>query len=115
VVEGEDDREEYAVELRNRFVSWPATNHPELGITDVTEWNGTMVSPQWLVVSHYLFFSNDWEMHVSWHVMIPPHDWARIDLRHRFDELRPSYAFGISSLNANSEPVPVEVPESVWR
>jgi hypothetical protein len=115
VIEGEDDRQEYAGELLDRFVSWLATNHPELGITDDTAWNGTMVSPQWLVVSHYLFFSAEWEAHIEWHIMMPPDDWARIDLRHRFDELEPSYAFEISSVNATSEPVPIEVPETVWR
>jgi hypothetical protein len=115
VAEGEDDRQEYAGELLDRFVSWLATNHPELGITEDTAWNGTMVSPVWLVVSHYLFFSEEWEAHIEWHIMVPPHDWAKIDLRHRFDELAPSYAFEISSVNATSEPVPIEPPEAVWR
>jgi len=115
VVEGEDDRQEYAGELLDRFVPWLATNHTELGITNDTAWNGTMVSPVWLVVSHYLFFSEEWEVHIEWHIMMPPYDWAKIDLRHRFDELEPSYAFEISSLNATSEPVPIEPPETVWR
>lgn len=115
VVEGEDDRQEYAGELLDRFVSWLTTNHPEPGITGDTAWNGTMVSPVWLVVSHYLFFSEEWEVHLEWHVTMPPHDWAKIDLRHRFDELEPSYAFEISSLNADSEPLPIEPPEAVWR
>ena len=115
VAEGEDDRQEYAEELLDRFASWLATNHPELGITDDTAWNGTMVSPVWLVVSHYLFFSEEWEAHIEWHIMMPPDDWARIDLRHRFDELEPSYAFEISSVNATSEPVSIEPPETVWR
>jgi hypothetical protein len=115
VAEGEDDRQEYATELLDKFVSWLATNHPELGITEDTAWNGTMVSPVWLVVSHYLFFSEEWELHIEWHIMVPPYDWARIDLRHRFDELAPSYAFEISSVNATSEPMPIEVPETVWR
>jgi hypothetical protein len=115
VVEGEDDRQEYAEELLDRFVSWLAMNHTELGITDDTAWNGTMVSPVWLVVSHYLFFSEKWEAHIEWHIMMPPSDWARIDLRHRFDELEPSYAFEISSVNATSEPIPIEPPETIWR
>jgi hypothetical protein len=115
VVEGEDDRQEYAEELLDRFVSWLATNHTELGITDDTAWNGTMVSPVWLVVSHYLFFSEEWEAHIEWHIMMPPYDWAKIDLRHRFNELEPSYAFEISSVNATSEPVAIEVPETAWR
>jgi len=115
VAEGEDDRQEYAEDLLDRFVPWLATNHPELGITEDTAWNGTIVSPVWLVVSHYLFFSEEWEVHLSWHIMVPPHDWAKIDLRHRFTELNPSYAFEISSVNATSEPVPIEPPDKVWR
>jgi hypothetical protein len=27
-----------------------------------------------LIVEHYLFFSTDWELDLSWHVMIPPDD-----------------------------------------
>lgn len=116
VAEGEDDRATYAAELRDRFVSWLAAQHPELGITEETEWQGTMVSPVWLVVSHYLFFSEDWEMHVEWHVMIAPDDWAKIDLRRRFSETIPSYAFEISSVSAEDElPHEIEVPGEIWR
>jgi hypothetical protein len=115
VIEGEDDRGEYAAELLDRFIPWLAANHPELRITEDTAWNGTMVSPQWLVVSHYLFFSDEWEAHIYWHIMMPPYDWARIDLRHRFDQLAPSYAFEISSLTANDLPIAMELPETVWR
>src|SRR4030043_32896 len=114
VAEGEDDRREYAEMLLDKFVTWLASNHPELGITEDTEWDGTTVSPVWLVVSHYLFFSEEWEVHLEWHVMIAPHDWARIDPRHRFKELEPSYAFEISSVDAANDPVPMEVPETVW-
>jgi hypothetical protein len=115
VMEGEDTLEAYATEVRDRFIPWLAINYPELEITGDTQWTGTIVSPIWLVVSHYLFFSDEWEMHVSWHVMIAPHDWARIDLRHRFTEERPSHAFEISSLQAQEQPHPVDPEESVWR
>jgi len=115
VIEGEDDRKAYAVELRDRFVAWLAKAHPEFKLNSSTKWTGTMVSPQWLVVSHYLFFSDEWEMHVEWHIMIPPSDWARIDLRHRFDATRPAYAFEISSREGKSEPKPIDVPETIWR
>lgn len=74
-----------------------------------------MVSPQWLVVSHYLFLSPEWELHVEWHIMVAPDDWARIDLRRRFVESAPSEAFEISSLTEGGEPHPFEVPATVWR
>jgi hypothetical protein len=110
VIPGEDDLAEYASEMRGMFVPWLAINHPELGITDETEWTGTIVNPEILVVMHYIFFSEEWEMYVTWHVTIPPHDWTRIYLRRRFTELRPSHAFEISSVKGKEEPQPMEVP-----
>lgn len=115
VVEGEDDRAVDAARMRDLFVPWLAADRPELGITETTGWQGTMVSPQWLVVSHYLFFSAEWEMHVEWHIMVAPDDWARIDLRRRFEETAPSEAFEISSVTEGGEPHPYEVPASIWR
>lgn len=115
VIEGEDDRKEKAEELLKLFLPYLTKTHPDWEISEDTLWTGTMVSPQWLVVSHYLFFSEEWEIHLEWHVMIPPDDWARIDLRHRADETVPSSAFEISSVTEGGEPVPMEVPEEIWR
>jgi len=115
VRQGEDLLAPTATEMRDRFIPWLAANHPELGITSETEWAESIVRPHILVVMYYLFFSKDWEMGVRWHVMIPPHDWAEIYLRHRFTDLHPSYAFKISSLDAQEEPQAVDLPESVWR
>lgn len=115
VIPGEDFLGEYAMEVRDKFVPWLAASHPELGITNETQWTGTIVSPRWLVVSHYLFFSNDWEMHIYWHIMIPPYDWGRIDLRHRFTETVPSLSFEITSLTEGVSPGTMDPPESVWR
>jgi len=115
--EEEDFLEPVAAEMRDRFIPWLAENRPELGIDETTVWQGTIVKPHWLVVSHYLFFSDEWEMHVSWHVMIAPYDWARIELRRRFEETLPSLAFVISSVSA-PEPVVVDQiePEGIlWR
>lgn len=62
----------YATELRDRFIPWLAGNHPELGITDETEWTGTVVKPNIAVVMYYLFFSEEWEMDLRCYVMTPP-------------------------------------------
>ena len=115
VREGEDLLAPTATEMRDKFIPWLAANHPELGITEATEWLATIVRPHIFVVMYYLFFSEDWEMGVRWHVMIPPHDWAEIYLRRRASEARPSQAFKISSLDAQEEPHAVAPPESVWR
>ena len=102
-----------AVGIRNNFTEWLSTNHPELGITSETAWTGTVVNPLILVVMHYMFLSEDWEMYVTWHVMIPPYDWTRIYLRHRYNQTAPTYAFEISSIQEHSQPQSIEVPDWV--
>ena len=113
VIEGEDDLSEVAVQMRNKFAPWLAANHSELGITSETEWIGTTVNPRILVVMHYIFYSENWEMYVTWHVMIPPHDWTRIYLRPRFTETKSTFAFEISSVQGEAEPHSIELPDWV--
>ena len=105
-----------AAGVRDLFVPLLADAHPELGITAETDWTGTIVSPHILVVTHYLYFSDEWEMHLFWHVMIPPHDWARLELRRRYAQTVPSLAFEIPS--RSSDPlqfVSVEPSDTLWR
>jgi len=106
-----------AEEVRDLFIPWLENNHPDLGITSSTEWSGTIVTPHILVVTHYLYFSDDWEMHVYWHVMIPPYDWARIELRRRFEDTAPSLAFEIPSRSATPplEATAITPSETIWR
>lgn len=113
VIMEEDTLGSYATEMRDMFIPWLAANHPELGITNETEWTGTIVNPRILVVMHYIFISEEWEMYLTWHVTIPPHDWTRIYLRHRYTETRPSQAFEISSVKAQEEPHAIEVADWV--
>ena len=112
----EDRVNEYAQKMRRIFIPWLGTTHTELGITSETEWTGTVVIPGSYEVSYYLFFSDQWEMGVQWHVTSAEADWARIYLRRRFAETTPSYAFEISSYSAR-DPVPyaITVPDSVYR
>lgn len=113
----EDLLGEQAAAMRDRFIPWLAENRPDLGIDESTVWEGTIVKPHWLVVSHYLYFNEEWEMHVFWHVMIPPYDWARIELRRRYEETTPSLAFEIPSVSAPDPIVVNEIePEgTLWR
>ncbi len=114
--EVEDELADLAAEMRDKFIPWLATNYPELGITSETEWMPSIVLPHIMVVMYYLFFSEDWEMGVQWHVTIPPHNWTRIYLRQRTIETQPSYAFEISSWSTpGEESHAIEPPESVWR
>ncbi|MDO8361317.1 MAG: hypothetical protein Q7V88_00325 [Actinomycetota bacterium] len=49
-----------------------------------------------LVVSHYAWFTDEYEVGLSWHIMIAPDDWAEIYLRPR-DQLQPTRAFRLDS------------------
>jgi len=113
VIDWEDDLGELAAEMRNKFVPWLASNNPELGITGETEWIGTIVNPGILVVMHYMFYSENWEMYVTWHVMIPPYDWTRMYLRSRFTDVQSSYAFEITSIQGGEQPHSIELPDWV--
>jgi hypothetical protein len=96
VLTWEDDRAEQASEILDLFTSWLAENRSDLGITPETEFEGTLLAPQLLVVSHYGFFNDEWEIGLSWHVMIPPDDFSEVYLRPR-SALRPTLAFRIGS------------------
>jgi hypothetical protein len=113
----DEEREETlgppGLQLRDTFIQWLSTAHPELGIKNTTTWSGTVVNPMVLVVMHYMFLSEEWEMYLTWHIMIPPYDWAKIHLRHRFNATSPSLAFEISSVQGQTQPVPVEVEDWV--
>lgn len=111
---GEDSIGSEAAILLERFTEWLAVERPELGISSDTAWEGTTGS--WvLVVNHYLYFSEDWELGLDWHVMIAPDDWARIYLRERWTQTRPSVAFEIPSVSGELPPREIDPPASVWR
>ncbi|HPO16281.1 MAG TPA: hypothetical protein PLI09_22790 [Candidatus Hydrogenedentes bacterium] len=114
--EEEDTLGPAAAVVLDNFVPWLAANYPELNINDQTQWTNSIVTPHILIVSHYLFFSEEWEVHVFWHVMIPPYDWARIELRKRYSEFLPSMAFEIPSLSAETIQIyPIEPSDTLWR
>lgn len=116
VTQGQDEFAALASDYRDRFVPWLAVNHPELGITEETIWDGTIVRPHILVVMYYLFFSKQWEMGLRWHVMIPPYDFVEIYLRQRGTNLSATHAFKILSLDAQEDPQVVALPqEGIWR
>lgn len=114
-VEPPDDRLETGTAMRDLFVPWLASEHPELGIDEDTEWISNPLRPHILEVSYYMFLSDEWELVVWWHVMIPPYDWARMYLRHVGTESVPSFGAEISSVSAGDAPHTMAPPEEIWR
>lgn len=92
------------------FTDWLAENAPDLGVTPGTEFEGTVVAPQLLVVSHYAFFSDEWEIGLAWHIMVAPQDWAEIYFRPR-DQLTPTRAFQVNSWSTALNGEPFEIRE----
>jgi hypothetical protein len=109
-----DERTNDAKPYFEMWTAWLVASHPELGITAATSWDPTFVST-FLVVSHYAYFSDEWEMKVSWHNMIPPDDWTEVYLRHRGTESAPSLAFRIDSVAGKTGAHPVTPPEAIMR
>jgi len=109
-----DERAADAQPYFDRWMAWLVAEHPELGITATTAWQPEFVSTL-LVVSHYAWWSQDWEVAVLWHNMIAPYDWTEIQMRHRWTESAPSLAFRIDSVSGDTAPHAVEPPEVVVR
>ncbi len=110
VVPWEDTVSETANQILDLFTEWLSENEPDLGITPETVFDGTVVAPQLLVVTHYAFFSNEWEIGLSWHIMVAPDDWAQIYLRPR-DQLAPAKAFELDSWSTALSGNPFEISE----
>ena len=110
-----DTRQEDAAYYRGLFLPWLAEKYPDLGIDGAAAWNGTISGAHLLVVSHYLFYNDTWELAVEWHVMIAPYDWATLYLRRRFEETKPSFAAKIDSVSAGTTPYETAPPDVVRR
>ncbi len=101
--------------MRDEFVSYLSSNHPEFKINESTVWEGFGNSPQILVVEHYLFKSDFWEMELARHVMIAPNDWVTIYLRPR-SSLFPNWSGTINSWSSgNHTIIEIEPPEKIFR
>jgi hypothetical protein len=96
-----DHRAQIAEQYFDFWIDWLASERPELGIDETTEWESTFVS-MLLIVSKYAYWSEEWEMVVAWHEMIPPDDFTEVYLRRRDSEAGYSLAFRQDSFSGSS-------------
>jgi hypothetical protein len=73
----------YAITKRDPLLEWVEDAHPEFGTFLDKEWYPYMTYPGILVVEHWTWLDEEWEIRTCFHVMIPPHDWSMIQLRRR--------------------------------
>lgn len=103
------------INMRNIFISHLAINEPTFNINESISWEDFDNAPQILIVEHYLFRSEFWEMELSRHVMIAPYDWVKIYLRPR-NQITPIWAGLIPSWSSgNHTIVEVEPPPTIYR
>jgi hypothetical protein len=105
-----------AISVRNKFISWVATNCPELGISLEEAWFGTVVYPNTVIIKYFLFFSEKWEVGIRWNTSTDSVDWAQMYIRLRTAQFAPSRSFEMASLSApNLNIYEISPHKTVWR
>jgi hypothetical protein len=115
VIEWEIHDMNYITEFRDVFINYLMVNHPEFKIDETVKWTTIQNSIQILIVEHFLFMSESWEMELSRHVMIAPYDWVEVYLRPR-GALTPTWAGEIESWSTNSQLIQeTDPPDQIYR
>lgn len=73
----------FAEMKRDVLTDWLVENHPKYSSILSQDWYPYLTYPSILVVEHWTFLSDDWELRICYHVMIPPYDWSMLMLRRR--------------------------------
>ncbi|MDX1797187.1 MAG: hypothetical protein R3255_00925 [Candidatus Lokiarchaeia archaeon] len=103
------------IAMRDEFVDYLSSNHTNFSINESTIWEEFGSAPQILVVEHYLFRSEYWEMELAKHATIAPHDWVEIYLRPR-SSLFPNWSGHINSWSSgNYTIIEVDPPTEIYR
>ena len=115
IIEWEIYNMNYTTEFRDVFINYLMVNHPEFEIDETVTWTTILNAPQILIVEHFLFMSESWEMELSRHVMIAPYDWVKVYLRPR-GALTPTWAGEIESWSTNSQLIQeTDLPDQIYR
>lgn len=94
-IAGTDDLVSTATDIAEVFLRELAATVPDIPNNTSGLSNGTPVAGL-LVVSHYAWFTDRFEIGLSWHIMVAPDDFAELYIRPR-DRLAPTRAFRINS------------------
>jgi hypothetical protein len=101
------------VGMRDTFVSYLSSNKSSFGINESITWESIDNAPQILIVEHYLFKSEFWELALSRHVTIAPHDWVKVYIRPR-NQVTPIWSGIIGSWSdSNHSITELEPPSSL--
>ncbi|WP_455463290.1 hypothetical protein [Candidatus Hodarchaeum mangrovi] len=110
-----DSEQTQAYEKLAPFINYFAQNKTHFNINATTLWELSCNDAGLLIVEHYLFKSEMWELELSWHVMIPPYDWVHVYLRPRV-EIKPIWGGMIESWNlSSSKVIETTPPDQIFR
>jgi hypothetical protein len=70
-----------AVVERDELIDWLEVEHPEFGVFSGMNSFAYITYPAHLIVEHWTFLYDNWEMRICYHVMIPPYNWSMLWLR----------------------------------
>jgi probable HAF family extracellular repeat protein len=73
----------YAIIKFNEFLPWLEQNHPEVGDLSVEDWWIYQTYTHILIVEHWTFLSDNWEVRLQIHATVPPHNWTKLWIRPR--------------------------------
>ena len=100
--------------MLDMFMNYIEANTTFTNINSSTDWEFLGTVPI-LIVEHYLFRSEFWEMELSRHVMIPPYDWVQIYIRPRNANV-PIWSSKIDSWSLDNTSIyELEPPEAIYR
>jgi hypothetical protein len=101
--------------IRDHFIHYIETNTTFSNLNSSTTWSFCGSPAQILIVEHYLFRSEYWEIEVSRHVMIAPHDWVQIYIRPR-NNTSPIWSARINSWSTDNTSIfEIAPPSEVFR
>jgi hypothetical protein len=95
-----------AIIKRDELIDWLEIEHPELGTFTGENCYAYVTYPVHLIVEHWTFLYDDWEMRICYHVMVPPYDWSMLWLRER-SEIEAIFAAKQES-NGTTYEIPIE-------
>jgi len=72
-----------AIIKRDELIDWLEAEHPEFGTFSGENSFAYVTYPAHLIVEHWTFLYEKWEMRICYHVTIPPYYWSKIWLRPR--------------------------------
>ena len=103
------------LDVRDHFIQYIESNTIYSNLNSSTIWNFCGSPAQILIVEHYLFQSEFWELEVSRHVMIAPHDWVQVYIRPR-NQTSPLWAAKIDSWSLDNASIyEITPPSEIFR